>query len=75
METGFGGDCPLYLCPMLLLFYTRLPVSVVCGPVLATTSCGFSHLRWELKEVTIAGCLACLFFKTFQRKYFLYLPL
>lgn len=62
-ETGLFWAL-LFLYPVLLLFYRRFPSRVMCGPVLDSTRCGFFNLRWELKEVAIGGCFACLFFES-----------
>lgn len=61
-KQGFFGGCPLYLCLEWQVSSTMLPVSAVHGPFLASTRCGFSHFKWELKEVMIAGCFSCFFF-------------
>ena len=60
----FSWDCPLYPSPVLRVFYRRLPASVGCVPILASTRCGFSRLRWELKEVARGSCFPYLFSKS-----------
>lgn len=65
METETGLSCTLsFLYPVLLIFYRRFPSRVMCEPVLDSTRGGFFNMRWEVKEVVVEDCFACLFFES-----------